>query len=168
MVIHITAGIPGSVQDLALFRDTQDQLTKSMTSKPGESTKPLADNGDIGFREDGPLQLVTPEKKPAHGTLRPREARESYDLTSVRVVMENFSGRISTKFHIMARRWGFKDEYYATIFETCCALANFDIQDGLEGSLQKQETETHDKILTHIRFKGREVVEAAAERVAKR
>jgi hypothetical protein len=30
----------------------------------------------------------------------------------------------------MVRRWGFEDEYCPTIFETCCALVNFDIQLG--------------------------------------
>jgi hypothetical protein len=85
MAMYITAGIPGSVHDLALFRDTQDQLTKLVTSKPGEPTNIPADKGYIGFREDSPLQLVTPHKKPAHGTLKPREARENYDVVSVRV-----------------------------------------------------------------------------------
>jgi hypothetical protein len=47
-------------------------------------------------------------------------------------------------------------------------LVNFEIQDGLRGSLQKQESETHGKILTHICSKGREAVEAATERVAKK
>jgi hypothetical protein len=60
-----------------------------VTSKPGEPTKILADKGYISFRESL-LQLVTPHKKPADGTLRPREARENYDLASVRVVVENF------------------------------------------------------------------------------
>jgi hypothetical protein len=69
--MHITAGILGSVYDLPLFRDTQDQLTKLVTSKPGEPSKILADKESIGFKEDRPLQLVTPYKKPAHGTLRP-------------------------------------------------------------------------------------------------
>jgi hypothetical protein len=43
MAIHIPAGIPGSLHDLALFRDTQDQPTKLVMSKPGEPTKILAD-----------------------------------------------------------------------------------------------------------------------------
>jgi hypothetical protein len=139
-----------------------------VTCKPGEPTKVFADKGYIGFRDGSPLQLVTPHKKPAHGKLRPREARENYDLVSVRVVVGKFFGRLSTRFHIMVRRWGFEDEYYPTIFETCCALVNFEIQDGPGESLQKQESETYGRILTHICSKGREAVEAAAKRVAKR
>jgi hypothetical protein len=166
--LYITTGIPGSVHHLGLSRDTQDQLTKLATSKPGEPTKILADKRYIAFREDSPLQLVTPHNKPAHEKLRPREARESYDIASVRVVMENFFGRLSTKFHIMIRRWGFEDEYYPTIFDTCRALVNFYIQNGLGGSLQKHESETHRKTLTHICSKGREAVKATAKRVAKR
>jgi hypothetical protein len=168
MAMHITAGIPGSVHDFALFRDIQDQLTKLVTSKPGEPTKILADNGYISFREDSPLQFATLHKKPDNATLRPREARENCDLASVRVGVETFYGRLSTKFHIIVRRRGFEDEYYPTIFETCCALINFDIQDGLGGSLQKQESETYVKILIHICSKGTKAVEAAAERVAQR
>jgi hypothetical protein len=86
---------------------------------------------------------VTPHKEPAYGRLRPREVRENDDLASVRVIVENFFGRLSTRFHIMVRRWGFEDEYSPTILETCCALVNFDIPDGLGGSLQKQESESY-------------------------
>jgi hypothetical protein len=71
MVMYITAGTPGSVHDLTLFSDTQNQLTKSVTSKPGEATKILADNRYIGFREDSLVQRATPHQKPAHGMLRP-------------------------------------------------------------------------------------------------
>jgi hypothetical protein len=74
MAMPITAGIPGLVHDPALFRDTQDQLAKLVRSKPGEPTKILADKGYISFREDSPLQFVTPHKKTANGTLRPRAA----------------------------------------------------------------------------------------------
>jgi hypothetical protein len=38
----------------------------------------------------------------------------------------------------MVRRWGFKDEYDPAVFETCCVLVNFDIQNGLEGSLENK------------------------------
>jgi hypothetical protein len=106
--MHITTGIPGSVHNLALFRDTQDQPAMLVTSKPGKLAKILADKGYIGFREDRSLQLVTPHKKPAHETLIPKETREKYDLASVRVVVENFFGRFSTKFHIMVHRWDSK------------------------------------------------------------
>jgi hypothetical protein len=59
MRMYITAGIPWSVYDLALFRGTQDQVTKLVTSKLGEPTKILADKRYIGFREDHSFQLVT-------------------------------------------------------------------------------------------------------------
>jgi hypothetical protein len=163
-----TTGIPGSVHDLALFKDTQDQPTKLVTSKPGEPTKILADKRCIGFREDSPLQLVIAHKNAAHGMLRPREARENYDLASLGVAVENFFGRLSTKSHIMVRRGAFEDEHYYTIFEACCALVRFYIQDRLGGSLQKQESETSGKILTQICSRGREAREVAAESVAKR
>jgi hypothetical protein len=68
----------------------------------------------------------------------------------------------------MVRHWGFKNEYYSTRFETCCALVNFDIHDRFEGNLQKQESENYGRILAHICSRGRKTVEASAERVAKR
>jgi hypothetical protein len=43
MAMYVMPGIPGSVYDLALFRDIQDQLTKLVTCKPGELTKILAE-----------------------------------------------------------------------------------------------------------------------------
>jgi hypothetical protein len=92
MAMYVTAGIPGSVHDFSLFRDSQNQLTKLVTLKPGEPTKLHGDKGYIGFREDSPLQFVMPHKKPARWTLRPRETHENYDLASARVVAENFRG----------------------------------------------------------------------------
>jgi hypothetical protein len=90
MAMHITAAIPRSLHDLALFRDTPDQLTKLVTSKPDEPTNILSNKEYIGFREDSLVQFVRPHQKSAQRTLRPRENRENYNLASVRVMVENF------------------------------------------------------------------------------
>jgi hypothetical protein len=66
MAMHITANIPESVHDLALFKDTHDQRTKLVRPKGHELTKIHADKGCIGFREDILSQFVTPHKKPVH------------------------------------------------------------------------------------------------------
>jgi hypothetical protein len=48
-------------------------------------------------------------------------------LSSARVIIENYFGRLSNRFLIMVRRWGFEEQFYPVIFKICRALANYDI-----------------------------------------
>jgi hypothetical protein len=45
LALHIVAGVPGSVHDLALFRSTVTELEELAVSKPNERIKIPADNG---------------------------------------------------------------------------------------------------------------------------
>jgi hypothetical protein len=169
--MHVVAGVPGSTHDLALFRDTSERLAQLIAQKPHQQPRAiLADKGYIGFipTDRARLHLLTPHKKPYQGSLTAVDTRENATVSSQRVVVENFFGRLSTKFHIMVRRWGFDDEYYPIIFEICCALVNFDIQHGSGGRLTDGDGKTYAKTLTHVGEKGKEATEHAADRVMRR
>jgi AcrR family transcriptional regulator len=43
LALHVVAGVPGSVHDIALFRSTVTELEELMASTPNEPTKTLAD-----------------------------------------------------------------------------------------------------------------------------
>jgi hypothetical protein len=49
LALHVVAGVPGSVHDLAPFRSTVSELEELMARKPNEPTKIHADKGYIGF-----------------------------------------------------------------------------------------------------------------------
>jgi hypothetical protein len=49
--LHVIAGVPGLVHDLAPFKSTATELEELVASKPNEPTKFLADKGYIGFTD---------------------------------------------------------------------------------------------------------------------
>jgi hypothetical protein len=67
--LHVVAGVPGSVHDLAIFRSSVTELEELGARKPNEPTKILADAGYISFTDSQVLQLMTPYKKPRNGVL---------------------------------------------------------------------------------------------------
>jgi hypothetical protein len=93
----------------------------------GGPTKILADKGYIGEVNDPAIMLVTPKKKSGGLPLDRMQARYNLDLSSARVIIENYFGRLQARFHNMVRRWSHDITYYPTISEICCALVNFDL-----------------------------------------
>jgi hypothetical protein len=168
LAIHIVAGVAGSIHDLKLFRENQSSLASLIASHPGESTKILVDKGYIGEINNPAITLVTPKKKPAGGSLDQNQMKYNQRLSSVRVMVENYFGRLQSKFHIMVRRWSSDNEFYPVIFEICCALVNFDIiqESGLR--LTTEEGTQYQTTLTHICQKGAAQIAAARERTALR
>jgi hypothetical protein len=69
LALHVVAGVPGSVDDLTLFRSSVTDLEELVASKPNEPTKIPADKKYIGFADSQILQLMTPYNKPRNGVL---------------------------------------------------------------------------------------------------
>jgi hypothetical protein len=151
--MHFFAGVEGSVHDLEVFRRTLNNLYRLLEDHPNEPTKIRADKGYIGFNDSPLIKLVTLHKKPPHGFLSDAQVRSNQRRSSARVVVENYFGRLATRFHIMMRRWGFNDAFYPTVFGVCHALANYDIVLG-GGALQSAEGDQHGAILARICTKG--------------
>jgi hypothetical protein len=156
-----------SVHDLEVFRRALNDLYRLPEGHPNEPTKILADKGYIGFNDSPLVKLVTPHEKPPHGFLSDAQVRSNQRLSSARVVVENYFGRLATRFHPMVRRWRFDDAFYPDVFGICCALANYDILLG-GGTLQSTEGDQYGSMLTRICTKGREAVLNARERMQRR
>jgi hypothetical protein len=169
LAMHVVAGEPGATHDLTLFRKHEEDLALLVRSRCGarEPTRILADKGYIGFQGET-LQLVTPHKQPRQGNLTKEQRNHNTHVAKSRVVVENFFGRLSVKFHIMVRRWGLDDDFYPVVFEICCALVNFDILAGYGGPLRGEDGEQYGLILTHECEKGKLEAAKAAERVRRR
>jgi hypothetical protein len=110
------AGVPGSAHDMRLFKDHQHYLSALIMLHEGEPTTVLADKGYIGEVDEPAIPLVTPKKKPGGLPLDRMQARYNRDLSSARVIIENYFGRLQAKFHTMARRWSHDIDYYPTFF----------------------------------------------------
>jgi hypothetical protein len=110
--MHFFAGVEGSVHDLEVFRRTINNLYRLLEDHPNEPTKIFADKGYIGFNDSLLVKLVTPHKKLPHRFLSDAQVRSNQRLSSARVVVENYFGRLATRFHIVVRRWGFDDAFY--------------------------------------------------------
>jgi hypothetical protein len=169
--LHAVAGVPGSVHDLALFRSTVTELEvleELVASKPNEPTKILADEGYIGFTYSQILQFMTPYKKPRNGVLSQPQLATNKKLGGARVIIESYFGRLSNRFLIIVRKWGFQEQFYPVILKICCALANYDILGGEGGSLRMQERDEYEVMLTRICTKGKKAIEDARERMKRR
>jgi hypothetical protein len=159
--------VEDSVHDLEIFRRILNNLYRLLEDHPNEPTKILADKGYIGFNDSPLVRLVTPHKKPQHGFLSDAQARSNQRLSSARVVVENYFGRLATRFHFMVRRWGFDAAFYPLVFGICCALANYGFPLG-GGALQSAEGDQYGAILTRICTKGRDAVLNAGGKMQRR
>jgi hypothetical protein len=139
--LHIVAGIPGSIHDFHLFKDNLKSVEDLIAGHRGEPCGILADMGYIGPLDSTTVKLTTPHKTPPRGYLTPQQTHANRVLSSERVIIENFFGRLSAKFNLMVRRWAFEDDVYPPVFRICCALTNFDIRfDGGPHSEDKTAT----------------------------
>jgi hypothetical protein len=82
LALHVVAGVPGSVHDLALFGSTVTELDELVASKPNELTKSLADKGYIGFTDSQILQFMTSYKRPRNGVLSQAQLAANKKLSS--------------------------------------------------------------------------------------
>jgi hypothetical protein len=92
LALHVVAGVPGSVHDLALFRSIVTELEELVASKPNEPIKILADKGYIGCTDSQILQLITPYKKPRNSILGQAQLAANKKFGSARVIIENYFG----------------------------------------------------------------------------
>ena len=58
-------------------------------------------------------------------------------ISSKRVLIENYFGRLKNKFEIMNGRYRSYRDKYNTFFKNCCSLVNFDIMEC--GNFLRQE-----------------------------
>jgi hypothetical protein len=126
--VLVASGVPGAMHDMFLFREHTGELIELIHRHAGEPVTILADKGYIGNSGSPEVALVTPHRKPPLRVLTPEQQQDNAEIGSERVIIENFFGRMRTKFHITSGRWPHKEEFYPIVFEICCALVNFDIR----------------------------------------
>ena len=84
--------------------------------------------GDKGFQgAQHRMKIVLPHKKPRNRQLTPAQNRVNNNIAGVRVIVENFYGRMVQKFRIMDIRYAYDKQVYPLLFQLCVSLTNFDL-----------------------------------------
>lgn len=135
-----SAHYPGSVSDISIFQRRIDEH-KFRTEKVNEDKEMddesaaegqahthwavLADKGYQGAHEM--MRCITPHKKTPNSYLSVSEERFNEKLSSDRIIVENFFGRMQSLWSIMAAKYKWSEKNYDTIVGMCVALTNWHI-----------------------------------------
>jgi hypothetical protein len=122
--IHIVTGIKGARHDLDVFRESIPELGHIMDQHPD---LPRMIIGDKGYQANDIECLITPHKgQPLDLTRVQNQFNDR--LGKARVIIENYFGRLKSRYSIIGSKYRGAHEHYNHIFMVCCALVNFEIR----------------------------------------
>ena len=124
VALHVVTNIDGAVHDLEVFKESIQDIQFLMDHHPNTPKKILADKGYVS-REYAEL-LTTPHKGQTI-TLSRSQLNENQRMGKVRVIIENFFGRMKNRYAIIGSTYRNDRDSYSAIFRLCVALTNFDI-----------------------------------------
>lgn len=132
---------PGSISDLTIMHNRLDKH-RQRTRKRGSDTQ-IEDNGDLhekfpnywqvlvdkgyqGSREF--IRSIHPHRKPPRGVLS--HAQENYNraLSSDRIIVENYFGRLGSMWSIMSQKYMWSEDQYDDIAKLCISFTNFNVE----------------------------------------
>ena len=151
LAVHIVTGIKGATHDKKVFDDSLKELKEIINKHPDAPGKIIADKG---YQETGSDILVTPFK--GNSALLTREQLVfNQKLGEVRIIVENFFGRLKSRYEIMSSKYRGCHELYSNIFILCCALVNFE-QIAIDHPLRESDSRFYQKFQTSIQIKIKE------------
>jgi hypothetical protein len=127
----------GSVADITTFRKNSDfhvAATTKMTSEDAmhdedplrdeypESWAILADKGYQGLASE--MRVIYPVRRRPSTPLTLAEESLNHDISSDRVVVENYFGRLCTLWAVCADKYRWQEGSYEMFFRACVALTN--------------------------------------------
>jgi len=86
----------------------------------------LADKGYQGAAEH--VRVIHPKKKPANGELTIVEKEFNRKLSSDRIIVENYFGRMCGLWGILSHKYKWNEANYDKWFATCLSLTNFHVK----------------------------------------
>ena len=144
-MLHVQAGYEGARHDLEIFRSTIPDIRIIMEAHPRMPQKVLGDKGyqchDIDF-------LLTPHKGSIDNLSR-QQLQFNDRIGKSRIIIENFFGRLKSKFAIIGSKFRGDHKNYENIFTLCCALVNFEIRECGHG-LRKEDGDFYRKHMTQV------------------
>ncbi|KAF0712498.1 Aste57867_4809 [Aphanomyces stellatus] len=120
LAINVTDSAKGSVSDIEIFKDNLGFHTSQLEKQ--------ADEGDIN--DPDALQ----DRYPTHWAVlsdkgyQESRKRANERLSTDRVIVENFFGRLKTLWGLASDKYTWKKEEYNMYFQTCVALTNVHIR----------------------------------------
>jgi hypothetical protein len=141
IVVSVSSHVPGSTSDLTLLTRRSD-IHKRLLHKTDEELN-VADNGEMkdkfpnhwgvladkGYQGAGEiLRSTIPKKKPKNGVLTPADKKRNERLSSDRIIVENFFGRLSGLWKVMRVTYKWGEDKYDQIMRLCVALTNYHIR----------------------------------------
>ena len=125
LVVHIVSGIKGADHDKSIFNESIDDFLENTSRLEGEN-QIIADKGYVDSDTD---VLITPVKG-AYYTLSRDALLHNDKVSKIRIIIENFFGRLKCRYRIMSEQYRGSHGCYPAIFKTCCALVNFELISG--------------------------------------
>ena len=139
--IGCTKHHPGSVADLEIFRHNRifhEEATRKyvtdlsfddMDIVPEHSADYwaiLADKGYQGAVDE--LRVIHPIRTPIRGSLSLADMEFNQKVSSDRIIVENFFGRMTSMFTVLSHKYKWGEKMYDNIFMICLALTNIHIK----------------------------------------
>lgn len=147
--VHVVTSINGSVHDKKVFDDSLQDFNDSVIKfHQGEPSKII---GDKGYQDNNSDILITPFKGSA-GDLNHDQMKYNHELGKVRIIVENFFGRLKMRYDIMKYQYRGMHEKYEYYFLSCCALVNFEIL-MCDHPLREEDGEFYQKLCASIKEK---------------
>lgn len=132
---------PGSVADIDIFYRNLDLHQAALKKLPNEKEfvdvgpqleqygdywAVLLDKGYQGVMEC--VRGIHPKKKPQHGNLNLDDERRNKDISSDRILVENYFGRLCNLWNILSAKYKWSGQLYDHIFCLCLGLTNSHIK----------------------------------------
>ncbi|KAF0708679.1 hypothetical protein AaE_013117 [Aphanomyces astaci] len=138
LLVDMSPHEPGSVSDLTMFRSRLDQHTQALVKDDYDDT--INDNGEL-FREHptswtvlvdkgyiglaASARAIHPKKKPVSGTSDRFDMDRNKEVSSDRVVVQNFFGRVCSLWKVSYATFVWGEKLYDDIQRFTFALTNF-------------------------------------------
>lgn len=159
LAVFIASSIKGSIHDKLVFDQCLDEFKKILALHPEAPAKILADKG---YQDNNSEVLVTPYKGNST-TLTREQLAFNQKLGEVRIIVENFFGRLKSRYEIMEKRYRGSHEMYSDIFTICCALVNFE-QVECNHPLREKDSRFYLRLLAELQRNKEEKLKNQAER----
>ena len=140
IAIGRTDNYAGSVSDFDIFKENI-RFHKRRFKKSREEREQTDINLHAGqWRADwallvdkeyqGALEIcraIHPKKKPQNGRLTIDEEQFNRQVSSDRIIVENYLGRLCSMWGVMDRKWKWAEDNYDDVFRLCLGLTNLHI-----------------------------------------
>ena len=138
--VSVSSHEPGSTSDLTMFLQRQSKHREML--RKGQEELTIEDNGEGSVRHPGTwavlvdkgyqgaadaLRTIQPKRAPRGGQLDHQDVTRNALVSSDRVLVENYFGRMSSLWRIMSATYKWSEDRYDMFARLCVALTNYHV-----------------------------------------